>query len=269
MWICPKCKQPLSQDTQSWHCEAGHIYDKAKEGYVNLVLANQKRSKTPGDSKEMVNARRNFLMSGAYQPLVNGLKELFSVYGLLDSGSHIFDAGCGEGYYLREIVSGQKDVHVAGCDVSKFAVLKAAKANKNWLYAVASTFDVPVNAACFDGILQIFSPSSEAEMHRVLKEDGIWIVVEPHSHHLNEFKQYIYDDVEEHPVPAHEMSGFTLLDEKRITFTILLTDSVQRDQLLMMTPYYWAANPSQRETINASLTSITADFRVMVWRKGE
>lgn len=51
----------------------------AKEGYVNLLPVQHKRSRDPGDSAEMMQARRAFLDAGHYQPLrdaiVNVLKE--------------------------------------------------------------------------------------------------------------------------------------------------------------------------------------------------
>lgn len=41
----------------------------AKEGYVNLLPVQHKRSRDPGDSAEMMQARRAFLDAGHYQPL--------------------------------------------------------------------------------------------------------------------------------------------------------------------------------------------------------
>ena len=42
--ICPKCRKPLVEENGVFRCENRHSYDKAREGYVNLVLANQKHS---------------------------------------------------------------------------------------------------------------------------------------------------------------------------------------------------------------------------------
>ena len=46
-----------------------HSFDVAREGYVNLLLAGQRRSRQPGDSPEMVLARQRFLATGAYDPM--------------------------------------------------------------------------------------------------------------------------------------------------------------------------------------------------------
>lgn len=64
MLICPKCGEQLTDDGRSLVCPNRHCYDKAKSGYVNLLPANQMRSKLPGDNKLMVQSRRNFLDKG-------------------------------------------------------------------------------------------------------------------------------------------------------------------------------------------------------------
>ena len=43
-----------------FNCIQGHSFDIAREGYVNLLLPNQKHSKSPGDSKDMMESRRSF-----------------------------------------------------------------------------------------------------------------------------------------------------------------------------------------------------------------
>jgi len=69
VFICPVCSSPLSRAGRSYSCAGKHSYDISKEGYVNLLLANQKQSREPGDSKEMLDARRSFLNKGYYKPL--------------------------------------------------------------------------------------------------------------------------------------------------------------------------------------------------------
>jgi 23S rRNA (guanine745-N1)-methyltransferase len=72
-FICPLDGKPLSLNERSWHCDNNHSYDVAKQGYVNLLPVQNKRSKDPGDSKAMVQARREFLEQGHYQPLAQAL----------------------------------------------------------------------------------------------------------------------------------------------------------------------------------------------------
>ena len=67
----------------------------AKEGYVNLLPVQHKRSRDPGDSAEMMQARRAFLDAGHYQPLrdaiVAQLRERLD-----DKATAVLDIGCGE-----------------------------------------------------------------------------------------------------------------------------------------------------------------------------
>ena len=66
---CPLDGKPLSWSDSVWRCSDGHSFDIAKQGYVNLLPVQQKRSHDPGDSKAMVAARQRFLDAGHYQPI--------------------------------------------------------------------------------------------------------------------------------------------------------------------------------------------------------
>ena len=61
---CPLCHQALLPSPQQWRCSNNHQFDCAKEGYVNLMPVQHKGSKQPGDSPEMMQARRAFLDAG-------------------------------------------------------------------------------------------------------------------------------------------------------------------------------------------------------------
>ncbi len=98
--ICPLDKQPLQLNERTWCCDNGHSFDIAKQGYVNLLPVQNKRSKDPGDSKAMVQARREYLNKGYYQPLAQALADTVLAMG----SQALLDAGCGEGYYLRYLV---------------------------------------------------------------------------------------------------------------------------------------------------------------------
>ena len=57
---CPLCNLALLKADSTLRCANNHSFDFAKEGYVNLLPVQQKNSKQPGDSLEMVQARRAF-----------------------------------------------------------------------------------------------------------------------------------------------------------------------------------------------------------------
>ena len=102
-WQCPLCGEKLTGDS-TLKCTKGHCFDRAKEGYWHLLPVQSMRTKAPGDSKEMVAARRAFLNGGYYGIFGKAVGELCAEYGQPaspEAALHLLDAGCGEGWYDR------------------------------------------------------------------------------------------------------------------------------------------------------------------------
>lgn len=78
-------------------CPAGHTFDIAAKGYVNLLMSNSSGAKRHGDDRLMINARRDFLSKGFYEPLREALYEALSAE--FPRGGTLLDAGCGECWY--------------------------------------------------------------------------------------------------------------------------------------------------------------------------
>jgi 23S rRNA (guanine745-N1)-methyltransferase len=282
-WKCPSCSNVLLLNNKVWACTNGHSYDVAKEGYVNLLLVQHKNSKQPGDNKEMVNGRRAFLEQGFYQPLADSISKIFNQHLITlstlstlptiedQTEVNFFDAGCGEGYYMNQVsqlcIKTDLKIKFSGLDISKFAVQKAAKKYPNNHFSVASTFQLPLVSNSQDAVLQIFAPSSEIEIHRVLKPSGIWITVNPAANHLYEFKQALYDKPAEHKAGQVTPEGFTLAQQLNLGFVIHLTEPQQRENLLMMTPYYWSATAQKKQKLVDDLQQFTTDFDIRVYAK--
>ncbi len=246
----------------------------AKEGYVNLLLAHHKNSKEPGDNKGMVNARRAFLEQGHYQPLAEKLSQLVADYFRTVENQNdlsFFDAGCGEGYYMNVISqfvqSAGMTCAYSGIDISKNAVLKAAKKYKDNQFAVASTYHLPLPAVSQNAVLQIFAPSSEQEILRVLKANGLWLTVNPAANHLHQLKQALYDSPSEHKDNSSLPAGFILQSRINLGFDVPLTTEAARENLLMMTPYYWSATEQKKQQLIQDLQLVTTDFDISLYSK--
>ena len=82
-------------------CANNHQFDRARQGCLNLLPGNKKRSKQPGDDQAMVAARARFLNHGYYQRVTQTLLEVLQSFG--PSGQYVLDAGCGEGYYTSAV----------------------------------------------------------------------------------------------------------------------------------------------------------------------
>lgn len=270
LFLCPLCGGALFEDGSGLRCRAGHCFDQAKEGYVHLLPVGQKHSKSPGDDKAMVAARRTFLDKGWYQPLRDALCSL--AVELTDRTPVVLDAGCGEGYYtagVREaLLSAGKTPRTAGIDISKFSLQKAAKRYPGIEFAVASAYRLPIADRSVDLLLNVFSPLSVEEFYRVLKPGGHYLYVVPAAMHLWEMKEVLYD----RPYPNEEKEtpyeGFRYDRIVPVEYSIHLPGQEDIQALFGMTPYAWKTPKSGKERLAArEELTCRAAFRIHVFKK--
>ena len=235
--ICPIDGSPLLFVNHALSCSNGHQYDIGKPGYANLLSAQHKRSKAPGDSKEMVNARTAFLSEGFYDPIARDIAELIAAQ--TQSELTLVDAGCGEGHYLEKIDSlTEARLNLIGFDISKWAIQRAAKrCQGTWL--VASNKRIPLADNSANVVLDMFGFPNFDSFARILKPDGKLICVTPGDKHLIELREIIYPTVK--PTNARQHPDFFCRDiEKNITYEIEL-DKAALGNLLAMTPHLYRA----------------------------
>ena len=280
-FICPLEGELLSENASGWSCPHGHHFDRAKEGYVNLLPAHFKRSKDPGDSKAMVTARGQFLQANYYEPLASFLADLISAYqeSLGDHASGTLtclDAGCGEGYYLRAIADqlswDEQDVfwQAVGVDISKWAVQAAAKKAPQLSWVVASNAQLPVPSASFDILLNVFGFAVYEEFHRVVKKEGMLIEVNPGPEHLKELREVISSGVPTKDEPTREAgAGFKTFERRTIRYKVILERPEDIQNLLTMTPHRYRIS-QERIIAVEQLTSleVTVQFEIHLMSKG-
>ena len=96
----------------------------------------------------MAAARSVFLGKGYYAPLREALCAL--AVSMTGEAPTVLDAGCGEGYYTggiyRALQEAGKAPQMAGTDISKFILRRAAKREKDIEFAVASSYRLPMAA---------------------------------------------------------------------------------------------------------------------------
>lgn len=264
-WLCPLCYSPLVQEAKSFCCDRRHQFDVAKEGYLNLLPVQYKRSKEPGDSSEMIQARRAFLDAGYYLPLreaiCNTLRQI--------SPKTLLDIGCGEGYYtgafaeVRAAISGE----TYGLDVSKVAIRYAAKRYRDVHFCVASSQRLPFADNSMDTIIRIFAPCNAAELARVVKPGGVVITATPGPRHLYQLKERIYQQVELHHEVMEDMPHFILEQTLQPSWQMTLPGE-HAVTLLQMTPFAWRARPDVWQQLKqATHFACETDFIVRVWKK--
>ena len=157
---------------------------------------------------------------------------------------------------------------LAGIDLSKHALRRAAKREKAAEFAVASVYNLPVADEAVHLLLNCFSPLALEEFLRVLKPGGVYFYVVPGARHLWQLKEVLYDQ----PYPNEEKrtpyAGFEYLEVRAIDETIHLPDQQTISDLFQMTPYFWKTPKAGTERL-AALDELDTQisFRVHVFRK--
>ena len=239
LFRCPICAALLTRGERTYTCPAGHSYDLSAEGYTHLLPANQKNSKNPGDDKQMVAARCAFLEKGYYVPLRDALTGLAAELTVGIPSPALLDSGCGEGYYTAGLTEAVPHAKLAGIDISKFAVRRAAKRVKAGEFAVASAYHLPVLDHSIHLLYNVFSPLSVEEFARVLTDGGHFVYVVPSERHLWQMKEVLYENPYENPVKREDYPGFAWQKGVPLRYTVTLNDSADIIALFSMTPYAW------------------------------
>ncbi|WP_375176325.1 putative RNA methyltransferase [Marinobacter mobilis] len=263
---CPLDGLPLALADRSWRCSAGHCYDSARQGYTHLLPVQNKRSKDPGDSKDMVAARQRFLNGGYYRPIAEAVSRQVLADDPQDLPLACLDAGSGEGYYLRQLAETEGDGTLAlmGLDISKWAVLAAAKQDRRVCWVVGSNANLPVASDSLDRLLCLFGFPVYDEFARVLKPGGKLIQVDAGADHLRQLREIVYPSLKprdqgQKPVPP----GFDRLTSETVRFELALQEPEAIADLLAMTPHLYRASAEGR-TRAAGLKTLTVTVEVVV-----
>ena len=235
VFACPHCALPLEVRDYGAICLNGHSFDRAREGYLNLMVAGRVASSvTSGDSAESLAARRRFLNGGWYSPIVHALRDAL---GTVDGP--LLDVGCGEGYYLSQLLATEK----YGLDISKKAVQMASKSQPQSQFVVGTSFRLPVTDHSCASVFTVFAPHSFDEYARVLRDGGTWVTVTPGPSHLVEMRpkrdEKIMEREQRRTEPPAEAD-----DAVRVQFMLDLSDEAAHD-LYTMTPLQFQASSAQ------------------------
>lgn len=245
LFTCPICQSPLQPAADTWRCDGSlhpkqtsHSFDVARQGYVNLLPVQQKKSKNPGDSQDSILARQRFLAAGYYQPLqallCQQMEQLLAQAKTTANNDennkngktkiHWLDIGCGEGYYTQAMAQISTEVSMGidemiAADISKPALVELAKASKaaNRLWyqkeneevkelskttaiypLVTSAAHLPLREHSMTGISSIFSPILPEAFADVLENSGYLVIAKPDMGHLATVREALFDSVREH-----------------------------------------------------------------------
>ena len=265
-FICPVCKSVLTEQESKFICENNHCFDKAKQGYVNLLMSQQSSQKRHGDDKLMVKSRRDFLGNGYYSLLCNEICNVMNK--IKTSNCTLYDVGCGEGFYTSNIKLECGISNVFGIDISKNALQYAAKKDKSIKFAVASAFQLPFEDESADIVLNIFAPCAYPEFNRVLKRSGYLVKVVPMSEHLWELKKAIYEEPYKNKPEIKNDKLFSLVECKELKNEITIESKDDIYNLFTMTPYYYKTSKEDTEKLlKLEKLTTTVHFAIEIYKK--
>ncbi len=274
---CPVCGAALSLQPAAAVCPAGHAFDRARSGYLNLLLSNKKQSAEPGDSLAMLQSRRTFLQGGFYDEMAGATATAVAdaVAGRADA--HIADLGCGEGFFTARAAAALSSMSPPptfyGVDISRPGIKMAATAasdGRDIRWIVASLHRSPFLPRSLAVALSVFAPIDPADVHRVLRDDGALVTVTPGPDHLDALRIIIYSSVKPHPRTPAVMADdalFEQTDSTRVRYSVALETQEQIMNLLAMTPYYWHISRATRTAVEAlTRLDLTVDAVINVFR---
>jgi 23S rRNA (guanine745-N1)-methyltransferase len=185
---CPICGDPLDDVGGSARCPAGHSFDYARSGYLNLTASPA--TARVGDTTAMVAARAEFLAAGHYHPVAEAVKAASG-----PAAGALAEVGSGTGYYLAAAAAGRERDGAGGkegrfgFDLSKAAADHAARRYPAARFVVVDVeARIPLPGASVGLALSVFSPRPAAELGRVVRPGGDFVVACAGPRHLERLR---------------------------------------------------------------------------------
>lgn len=270
---CPVCGRPLwlfEESGRTIKCDSNHSFDIARQGYINLY-----RGKPLNEySKESFAERQIILEKGMYAHI---LGEICAFLETVPGARILLDAGCGEGYYSREIAAKFGDaMQIYGADLSRDSVQLAATTGNRlggaagdikWL--VADIGKLPVQDGSMDLILDIFTSANYQEFKRILKDEGFLIKVIPGENHVCQLRdaaksQLFHKEYKQRRGADVFAQEFDVVERKVVTKTFSVNEE-ERDIFIRMTPLLFAVDKTKIDW--SVVKEITVEGELLIGRK--
>ncbi|MEQ1758809.1 MAG: putative RNA methyltransferase [Vicinamibacterales bacterium] len=219
------CGQPLERTSQTWACPAGHSFDIARSGYVNLLQPQDRRSAHAGDSPAAIEARQHLIAAGVGV----GLREMAIdlIAGLaLGRSPVVLELGCASGDLLGRL--GERTAScTVGIDLAASAVARAARAFPAGTWVVANADRrLPIRDASVSVVLSVHARRNPEECARVLAPDRPLVVIVPAADDLIELREAVFGQRIEHPRAER-------LAEEHAPYFALVSRSEHRERVLL------------------------------------
>lgn len=221
---CPHCCRDVTVDGAALGCAAGHRFDVARQGYVNLAVDG--RHTGAADTAAMVSDRDAFLRAGHFAPVTDLIA---SVVGALlpRAAPVVADIGAGTGHHLARTLDRLPHSTGLALDLSKYAMRRAARAHGRLGAVLCDVWrELPVKSGTAGVVLDVFAPRNVDEISRILHPDGALVMVTPAPEHLRELVvPFGLLSVDPHKTTriAETVAGtFDEVDRRRLSFAMQL-----------------------------------------------
>lgn len=280
--VCPVCGETLAQQDGTLSCSAGHSFDIAREGYINLLPPQHRARGIDGDLPSMLQARRRFLEAGHYHQLMARLaddaeallRDRTAAHAASEHGPCVLEVGCGEGYYIGSLAerigaAAEPRTVFIGTDLSKSAVKLAAKRYSGCTFFVADVHRrIYLQDQTVSVLLDVFAPRNPTEFARVLAPGGFALIVIPSAQHLASARAKLgllgIEEDKEGRVLERFGEAFELVDRAELSYPIELSADSASD-VVSMGPSHW--HRAQGAT-NAIPEPITTEASFVILRLG-
>jgi 23S rRNA (guanine745-N1)-methyltransferase len=274
---CPHCRAALSPSGAALRCEAGHAFDVARQGYVNLLPGNAQAG--TADTAAMVEARAAFLAAGHYEPLIAAVAAACAAAGRVGHAGEIpspplvVDIGAGTGAYLAAALERLPGRAGLALDLSKHAARRAARAHPRIGAVVCDAWrELPVRDGAAALALCAFAPRNAGELRRILDPRGALVVVTPTDRHLAGLVTTLgllsVDERKQERLAAQLDPGFELVDREHFDVPLSL-DHAAVEALIGMGPSARHLAPDVRAERIAALPqplAATASVAIATYR---
>ncbi|WP_143044015.1 putative RNA methyltransferase [Nonomuraea jiangxiensis] len=172
----------------------------------------------------------------------------------------IVDAGAGTGHYLVAALDAVNDGIGMAFDVSKHAVRRAARAHPRAGAFVADVWrPLPIRDGVADVVIDVFAPRNGPEFGRILRPDGVVVVVTPAGTHLSPLVEelgLLSVDEEKELRVARSMEGFAETGRRSVEFEMELGHG-DVAQVVGMGPSAWHTDEAELDERIAGYLSRT------------
>ena len=300
---CPVCARELEFDSSGLTCSQGHRFDRAREGYFNL-LRSHKAGDSMGDPKSQARSRRDFLNRGYYAPLKDDLMHIVTEKASTCVGekqaeearaaerSHEDKSSCYQASFRPDLTAQEVRVGVgaehplrlldiccgegyftaamgsiAGVEAYGFdlgkEMVRLAAKRGGATYFVANMKSIPVDDGTFDVATHLFAPFNEREFARVLAPGGSLFTVVPGARHLWGLKSVLYDTPYLNDERLPACGTLALEGTHKVSAHIDLATREDIEAVFQMTPYYFRTKSEDRKRLGA-LDHLETDIEFVV-----